>query len=429
MEIEGGENGIVNNRISRLEINSKARKKMKKSLLSISLAICMIIVLAFSGCSSKSSTTSAPANTTAPTSSSAAAQTLNIGAIWNLTGTGSDSEAVMVKGMNLCIDYVNNNGGITVNGVKYKLKVTTLDAQSTTAGSVTAAQQLVSQNKVSFVIGETTPWEVEAIRGVTDPNKVLYVSGTNDTPSDKFPYTITALYPYKWPKTPLYDYLVKTYPNVKTVAVLNQDEAGNMASGAEGIAQIQKHGLTLGDHLIYPFATTDYLPVVTKLVATNPDAIDMCLNMPSNAALIVKYARQAGFTGPIMGASPWDPTTELNMIGANYATDFIWNTIDTTAADAQSQLPVEMTQVMKLWNDTYHVPFVLDSLQGWDSLIVLTQAIEAAQSLDPTAVMQAFGKMGTINTAWGKANIGGLQTYGINAVVCENIPLTRLQKG
>jgi len=402
---------------------------MRRNKLTLPLiSICLVLMAALSlmtACSS--STTSAPANTGAATT--AAAKTLNIGSVWDLTGTGANIEGVMAKGEALCKDYINNNGGITINGQKYLINIISLDSQSTDAAAVNAAQQLVSQSKVSFVIGQTTPDEVEAIRSITDQNKVLYIAGTDDTPDAKFPYTFTALYPYKWPKTPEYDYLVKTYPNVKTVAVFNQDEAGNMASGVEAIAQIQKHGLTLGDHLIYPFNTTDYLPLVTKLVGTKPDAIDMCLNMPSSAAEIVKDARQLGFTGPILGGSPWDPTSELNQIGAAYATDFIWDTIDPTEADAQSQIPSQMQTVMKDWNDTYHVPFVLDALQGWNPLWVLKQAIEKAQSLDPTVVAQALENMTTIETGYGQATMGGKQTYGINAVVAGSVPLTRLENG
>jgi branched-chain amino acid transport system substrate-binding protein len=329
----------------------------------------------------------------------------------------------------LCKDWINAKGGITVNGQKYLINIIGKDTKSSAEGAVTAAQELVFQNKVKFVIGQPTPAEVEAVRSITDPNKVVYMAACNDSPDPKFPYTFTAIYPYKWPKTPLYDYLVKTYPNAKTVAVFNQDEGGNMASGAEAIAQIQKHGLTLGEHMVYPFNTEDYLPVVTKLVATKPDAIDQCLNMPSHAALVVKDARQLGYTGPIMGGSPWDPGLELSQIGANYATDFFWPSFDPTAPENKSQIPSQMTEVMKLWDNAYHVPFVLDCLQGWDSLWCLTQAIEKAQSLDPDAVVKAFENMKTIETGYGTATIGGLKTYGINGVVCESIPITRLQNG
>jgi ABC-type branched-subunit amino acid transport system substrate-binding protein len=151
--------------------------------------------------------------------------------------------------------------------------------------------------------------------------------------------------------------------------------------------------------------------------------------MPSNAALFVKDARQMGYTGPIFGGSPWDPSLELSIVTPQYATDFFWPTFDPTAPENQSQVPSQMTQVMKLWDDTYHVPFVLDALQGWDALWCLTQAIEKAQSLDPATVAKAFENMGTIQTGYGTAPIGGLKSYGINNVVGEPIPITRLENG
>lgn len=387
-----------------------------KKLLSITLIIAVTLALVLAGCSKGTATTSAK-------------NVINIGAVWGLTGNDADIHGVMAKGEILCESWINSNGGITVNGQKYKINVITLDTKSTTEGAVMAAQQLVFQNKVKFVTGQPTPAEVVAVRSITDPNKVFYMAATADDLSPKYPYSFTSLYPYKWPKTPLYDYLVKAYPNVKTVAVMNQDEAGNVASGAEAIVQIQKHGLTLGDHEVYPYAATDMLPIITKVVATNPDAIDMCLNMPSHAAIIVKDARQLGYTGPIFGGSPWDPTLELSIITAQYANDFFWPTFDPTAPENQSLIPPQMAQVMKLWDDAYHVPFVLDCLQGWDSLWCCTQAIEKAQSLDPAAVAKAFEGMQTIETGYGTSPIGGLQTYGINAVVCEPIPITLLKNG
>ncbi len=411
----------------------------KRIALLTGISVILVIVLSFMvACSSSTSTsttsapttsaqTSAPASTT--TSSSSDSKVIEIGSVWGLTGNDADIHGVMAKGEALCASYINANGGIVVNGQKYTVKIIGMDTKSTAEGSVTAAQQLVFQKNVKFVVGQATPVEEEAVRSVTDPNKVLYIGAEMGAVDPKFPYTFSGMYPYKWPKAALYDALVKNYPKVKTVAVLNQDEAGSAASGDESVVQINSHGLTPGERSVYPYNTTDYLPIVTKVVGTNPDAIDFCICMPSTAANIVKDARQLGFTGPMLGAAPWDPNMELEQIGAAYATDFIWPTVDVTAPDAQSQIPSELTEIMKYWNDTYHVPFVLDSLQGWNPVIVLKQAIEKAQSLDPTLVAETLKNMKTVVTGYGPAVIGGQQTYGINAVVVAKCPITRLQNG
>ena len=66
---------------------------------------------------------------------------------------------------------------------------------------------------------------------------------------------------------------------------------------------------------------------------------------------------------------------------------------------------------------------------AWEAAYCLSQAIEKAQSLDPTAVKDAWGKMATINTTYGPGKMGGLKTYGINHNVSHATPVTSLKKG
>ena len=220
-----------------------------KKLVFISLVIILAIGLTLVGCTKTTSTVAPPPATSSsappPVSTSAAPKTLDIGDIWGLTGPDADSHAIMQKGAAMAAKYINDNGGINVAGQKYLINLVTKDTKSTADGAVTGAQELVFQAKVKFVEGLPTPFEVSAVRSITDPNKVFYLGMVEEDPSPDFPYTFSATYPYKWPKQAIYAALMKYYPNVKTVTVLNQDEAGNMSAGAEAIVQIQKLGLTI----------------------------------------------------------------------------------------------------------------------------------------------------------------------------------------
>jgi hypothetical protein len=59
----------------------------------------------------------------------------------------------------------------------------------------------------------------------------------------------------------------------------------------------------------------------------------------------------------------------------------------------------------------------------------MVQAIEKAQSLDPTVVATTFQNLKSIDTAEGPATIGGLKTWGINATVITQCPLSRFKDG
>jgi ABC-type branched-subunit amino acid transport system substrate-binding protein len=70
-----------------------------------------------------------------------------------------------------------------------------------------------------------------------------------------------------------------------------------------------------------------------------------------------------------------------------------------------------------------------DSAMGFETLWILTQAIEHAQSLDPTVVKDAFEKMTRFETMTGPGKLGGAKTYGINHVVIDPFPVVRIMDG
>jgi hypothetical protein len=82
-----------------------------------------------------------------------------------------------------------------------------------------------------------------------------------------------------------------------------------------------------------------------------------------------------------------------------------------------------------IMEDRYGKEFLLDHIFGWNALWVLAQAIEEAQSLDPTEVAQSWEDMESLETAFGSAYMGGLETYGINHEVVRPFGFSRLMNG
>ena len=66
---------------------------------------------------------------------------------------------------------------------------------------------------------------------------------------------------------------------------------------------------------------------------------------------------------------------------------------------------------------------------GWSPSWCLVQAIEAAQSLDPTMVKNSWEKMASIQTPYGTGKMGGKKTYGINHSVSAPMPLVSIKDG
>jgi branched-chain amino acid transport system substrate-binding protein len=152
-----------------------------------------------------------------------AAQTqevLKIGGVGPLSGGGTAWGLAAQRGIQLAIDDINAAGGFKAEGKTYKLELVMYDDQYTGAGGKAAAERLVNQDKVKYIIGPVGSPPALALIGVTNPAKVLamtngYAPGVlkNDFPDPNF-----RLYPtnlefgpplIKWPAEP---------PEIKKVA-------------------------------------------------------------------------------------------------------------------------------------------------------------------------------------------------------------------
>jgi ABC-type branched-subunit amino acid transport system substrate-binding protein len=65
---------------------------------------------------------------------------------------------------------------------------------------------------------------------------------------------------------------------------------------------------------------------------------------------------------------------------------------------------------------------------GFNGIWMITQAIEAAQSLDPTVVRDKWEKIATMKSVYGTARLGGLKTYGIMHAMNYPQPIVTFDK-
>jgi branched-chain amino acid transport system substrate-binding protein len=391
---------------------------MKRKGLSILLAsLCLVIILCtlpfINACGKPTQT----------------GKTLQIGLIYSLTGEGSEVEIIMKDAALLARDWINNKGGITVGGEKYQIELVIEDSKASVDGTVAAATKLVTQSKVKFIAGQTRPDLCMTSATVTEPAKVIralaYGGGMSATMNPDLPYTFCPVMAGGQYIPTLYDYMVETNPQVKTVALIDPDEPGGIYYASLSEDAVKAHGLTVAVKEMYPQFTQDYYPVLTKVLAAKPDALDAGAGFPNQMVTILKQVRELGFTGPVWTFTPCDLYPVLNAVGKEFSTNFFNVSVDLEGNDVPSMIK----EIQKQWEAKYTGPFVLDAVNGWDSLWCLVQAIEEAQSFDPSQVAASWEKIDKIETSFGTGHMGGLKTYGINHLVVRKLPICTLDNG
>ena len=79
------------------------------------------------------------------------------GAAVSLTGAQSKEGALTKQGYDLWLDWINQRGGIVVNGVKHPVEIKYEDDQSTPNLSATLVQKLITDEKSQFILGPGLP--------------------------------------------------------------------------------------------------------------------------------------------------------------------------------------------------------------------------------------------------------------------------------
>ena len=227
-----------------------------KKLFLIPLIIVLVVALVLGGCAGK-----------APE-----AKTLKIGVIYGLTGPGSQMQLAKRDTVLMCADWINEKGGVTVNGEQYLIECIVEDNNNTPPGSITAATKLVHQDQVKFILGCVVPVQVDAVASVTEPNKVLYVAERTDIVHPDRPYSFTPNYGFASPLPGLYGALLELYPGVKKIAYIVEDEPGARIVGELSQNIARGHGLTVMEPQIHPWEAPEFYPQWTKIIGEKPAA-------------------------------------------------------------------------------------------------------------------------------------------------------------
>jgi branched-chain amino acid transport system substrate-binding protein len=133
----------------------------------------------------------------------------------------------------------------------------------------------------------------------------------------------------------------------------------------------KKLGLTITSwEDTYEPGTTDFFPVMTRVVNGNPDQIVLSGVSPGDAPLLIKAARQLGYEGYLSAETAHDINI-LNEVAGEYANDFIFvggASTPAIASDYMKKFVEVYTEIAGEWHDeagtkVYAVPMILYTLQ------------------------------------------------------------------
>jgi branched-chain amino acid transport system substrate-binding protein len=306
---------------------------------------------------------------------------INIGEYASLTGNEAAFGRSSHRGTELAVEELNKAGGL----LGKQLKLLTEDTQSKEGESSTVVSKLISREGVIAVLGEVASGRSLEAAPLCQQNKVPMISPSSTNPKvtqvGDFIFRVCFLDSFQGDA--LARFAVDKLKAKKVAIMSDVSSAYSLGLGEFFHESFKKRGGTIVSMQKYSKNDTDFNAQLTAIKGTAPDAI-IVPGYYQEVGLIIRQARQLGITVPLFGGDGWE-APELLQIAGQAAE----GTYYTTHYSPEAQAP-EVQTFVKAYRAKYsETPDAMAAL-GYDSAIVLGDAIKRAGSTDGTKLRDAL---------------------------------------
>jgi len=357
----------------------------------------------------------------------AAEKTLEIGVLGPLSGGAASYGVELVRAAEIRTDEINKAGGLKVGGDVYKIKLVTYDHKASAADAATAANKLIFQDKVKYIIGNAVGATCNAVQTVSEPQKVLFAFvcwGTNNLGPDK-PYSFRSMLSQWEVAEPFYRWIKDKHPAVKKIAIISPNDTSGLDTNTAVVKAVKSLGLELVAEETYERGTKDFYPILNKILAKKPDLLDVAASPPGEAGLILKQAHELGFKGAKGWTAGTNPASLVSISGPE-AAEHLWSPLNINVKSDFVDARV------RKFGDEYEkrykeVPGAI-AVANYAAFDVITKAMQEAGSVDTDKVLAALTSR-PYDTVWGRLAIGAKETYGIDRQFLYPMVISEIRSG
>ncbi len=351
---------------------------------------------------------------------STGARTLLFGAPISLTGSTSTEGKLTLEGYQLWVKYVNNSGGIKVGNTTYQVALKYYDDGSDPVKSAQLTQQLVTVDKVNFLLGPYGTAATLEDEAIAEQYQIPMVEGNGAASSifsKGFKYIFGVLSPaYEYAQVMLEAALALPNPP-KNVAIISADDAFSKAVAAAAKDFAASKNLPVVYYKQYPSGATDLTGVLTALKTAGPGGTlpDMILGSGHEAEAVttMKECRQLNISAKLYAFTVGPATPDfVSVLGKD--ANFVLGSSQWTAQEKYHGIDVFKTPAnyAQVYQQAYgHMP-AYQSADGTAVGLAFQYAIGQAGSIDPRKVRDALANL-DIMTFYGRIhfNSAGMNVY------------------
>jgi len=233
------------------------------------------------------------------TTSQAANKVLKIGHIGVMSGPAAAWGLINKYAALAGAEIINEDGGFEIGGEKYDIEIVSLDTKQDPRVAIAGAERLVYQEGIKYIIGPNVDDTTRAVLPVLEKagafnicygwHRELFTAPSKNTALGMIAGYQSAPVIYKY---------LKEQRGVKSLACVPRNDASGLNSRDSCVAAADQLGIKItSSDSTYEPNTSDFFPIMGRIIGQNPDLIVLSGVAPSDAPLLIRAARELGYKG------------------------------------------------------------------------------------------------------------------------------------
>ena len=233
------------------------------------------------------------------TTSQAANKVLKIGHIGVMSGPAASWGLINKYAALAGAEIINEDGGFEIGGEKYDIEIVSLDTKQDPRVAIAGAERLVYSEGIKYIIGPNVDDTTRAVLPVLEKagafnicygwHRELFTAPSKNTALGMIAGYQSAPVIYKY---------LKEQRGVKSLACVPRNDASGLNSRDSCVAAADQLGIKItSSDSTYEPNTSDFFPIMGRIIGQNPDLIVLSGVAPADAPLLIRAARELGYKG------------------------------------------------------------------------------------------------------------------------------------
>ncbi len=327
----------------------------------------------------------------------AANKILKIGHIGVMSGPAASWGLINKYSALAGAEIINEEGGFEIGGEKYDIEIVSVDTKQDPRVAIAGAERLVYQEGIKYIIGPNVDDTTRAVLPVFAKAGAFNISYGWHRELFTAPSKNTALGMIAgYQSAPvIYKYL-KEQKGLSNLACVPRNDASGLNSRDNCVEAANALGIEItSSDSTYEPNTSDFFPVMGRIVSQNPGLIVLSGVAPSDAPSLIRAARELGFKGLISTETAMDAKILTEVAGetANGYISVGGASAPELRSDKMKSFIERYTKVAGEWNDeagtkVYALEMLLQTLRAAgakaiDDVEVFKATIPSVDAPDP----------------------------------------------